>query len=240
MAYKNIEWDVKDLIGKVDVVQKVQLPYATEQALKRYGYLFAKQQVRRDMQDVFQNPVPLTLNSVISEAKGMEVTIKVKNRVDKGNAPGKYLYPVSAEDVAGKKPIYETRFTNYLRKAGIVNNSYWPVPFLSGRGVRTNAYGRMSPGQYTQVVEGLRTGTGKGGYRYVSVPDQRKPRQNDNLKPGIYRVKGRNDVQMLFTYARTQPTVPTIFDLRRFAVDYGADVLPGLLSESLQRAIGRY
>jgi len=238
MAYKNIEWDVNDLVGKINVVEKVQLPYATQQALKRYGYLFAKQQVRQDMQDVFRNPVPLTLNSVVSEANGFELTIRVKDRVDKGNAPGKYLYPVSAEDGAGQKPIYETRFTNYLRKAGIVNGTYWPVPFLAGRGVRANAYGRMSPGQYQQVAQGLKTGTGTGGYRYISLPDQRKPRQNANLKPGIYRIKGRNDVQMLFTYARTQPTVPTIFDLRRFAVDYGTEVLPGLLKESLRRAIG--
>jgi len=240
MGYKNIEWDVEDLIGKVDVIQKVHIQYAGAQAMKRFGYLFAKQQVIKDMQDEFRNPVPLTLNSVVSDPNGMEITIKVKDKVPKGNAPGKYLYPVSAEDSAGKKPIYETRFTNYLRKTGIVTDTYWPVPFLKGVGVRTNDYGRMSPGQYTQVVNGLRTGTGKGGYRYISVPDQRKPRQTNNLKPGIYRIKGRNDVQMLFTYARTQPTVKAKFDLRQYALDYGAEVLPSLLSKSLERAMRSY
>lgn len=238
MAYKNIEWDVEDLIGKVNVIEKVQLPYATQQALKRFGYLFAKEQVKREMQDAFNNPVPLTLNSVSYDAQGYEVTFRVKQRVDKGNAPGKYLYPVSAEDGKGRKSIYETRFTRGLRKQGIVGDDYWPVPFLDGRGVRTNAYGRMSQGQYQQTLEGLKRGTGTGGYRYISVPDQRKKRQTTTLKPGIYRIKGRNDVQMLFTYARRQPTVPAIFDMRQYALDYGAEILPSLLSKSLQRAMG--
>jgi len=237
MAFKNIEFDAEKLIGEVDILQKVQIPYATEQALKRFGFLFAKQQVKQDMRDEFNNPVPLTLNSVKYEAKGLEVTFRVKDKVDKGNAPGKYLYPVSTEDGGGRKPIYETRFTTFLRKFGIVKGNYWPVPFLAGTGVTQNAYGRMSPGQYQQVVNGLKSGTGKGGYRYVSVPDQSKPRQTSNLKPGIYRIKGRDNVQMLFTYARTKPQVNAKFDMRQYALDYAEDVLPSLLSKALERAM---
>lgn len=239
MANQAIEWDVEKLIGKLDILQKVQIPYAASVALKRYGYMFAKQQVVRDMQDVFRQPVPLTLNAVLSDAKGMELTIRVKDSVPKGNAPGKYLYPVSTEDSRTGQPIYETRFTKGLRKKGVIDGSYWPVPFLNGRGVRTNAYGRMSPGQYQQVLAGLEKGIGSDGYRYFSVPDLRKTRQTTSLSPGVYRVKGRNDVQLLFNYARTQPRVPSIFDLRQYALDYATEILPSLLSNALRQALNR-
>ena len=239
MAYQNIEWDVEALIGKVNVIEKVQLPYASAQALKRYAFLFSKEQVKRDMQDVFIAPVPLTLRSVNYKTEGMEATFTVLPRIDKGNAPGKYLYPVSAEDIQGRKDIYDTRFTNGLRKKGIVGDNYWPVPYLNGRGVK-RSNGRMRPSQYQEVLAGLeRKDPGRGGYRYISIPDNRSKTNRANPLPdGIYRIKGRNDIQMLFTYARRQPTVPTIFDLRQFAQDFGEEVLPSLLSKSLQRALG--
>lgn len=240
MAYKNIEWDVEDLIGKVDVIQKVHIQYAGAQAMKRYAFLFSKEQIKKEMKDAFADPVPLTLRSVNYEADGLEATFTVKQRVDKGNAPGKYLYPVSAEDTRGKKDIYETRFTQGLRKQGIVSGDYWPVPFLGSRGVSKNSYGRMRPAQYQQTLEGLKQGTGKGGYRYISIPDQRKTRQTQNLSPGIYRIKGRDDVQLLFTYARQMPKVKANFDLRQYALDYGNEVLPSLLSKALERAMRSY
>jgi len=235
---QSIKWDVEDLIGKLNIVQKTQIPYAGAQAMKRFAYLFSREQVPKEMQDVFRAPVPLTLKSVKYKADGLTATFTVKQKVPKGNAPGKYLYPVSSEDASGRKPIYDTRFTNGLRKKGIVGDGYWPVPFLSGRGVSiTN--GRMRPGQYGDVLRGLdRKEPGKGGYRYISIPDNRSRRPaSGGLSDGIYRIKGRNDVQMLFTYARTQPTVPTIFDLRQYALDYGNEVLPSLLSKALERAM---
>jgi len=235
---QSIKWDVEDLIGKIDIVQKSHIPYAGAQAMKRFAYLFSKQQVPKEMQDAFRSPVPLTLKSVNYTADGLKATFTVLPRIPKGNAPGKYLYPVSNEDVSGRKEIYETRFTQGLRKKGVVGDSYWPVPFLGGRGIKVSN-GRMRPSQYQEVLAGLdRKGPGTGGYRYVSIPDNRSSRNRSNALPdGIYRIKGRNDVQMLFTYARTKPTVPTIFDLRQYALDYGAEVLPSLLSKSLERAM---
>lgn len=235
---QSIKWDVEDLIGKIDIIQKSHIPYAGAQAMKRFAFLFSKQQAPKEMQDAFIAPVPLTLKSVNYKADGLKATFTVLPRIPKGNAPGKYLYPVSNEDTNGRKEIYETRFTNGLRKKGVVGKSYWPVQFLDGRGVK-KSNGRMRPSQYQEVLAGLdRKGPGTGGYRYISIPDNRSSLNRANPLPdGIYRVKGRNDVQMLFTYARTKPTVPTIFDLRQYALDYGAEVLPSLLSNALERAM---
>jgi hypothetical protein len=79
---------------------------------------------------------------------------------------------------------------------------------MQGVGVRKNAYDNMSPGQYQQVLAGLKVGTGAGKqgskWRYISIPDNRKKPRPGGLKPGIYRVK-TGEVQLLFTYARKQP-----------------------------------
>jgi hypothetical protein len=148
---------------------------------------------------------------------------------------------VTAEGgVGGSKPAYITRFTRAVRALGIVDASYYAIPFLQGRGVRLNAYGNMSPGQYQQTLQGLKTGTGAGKqgsqWRYFSVPDGRKPGGRGRLKPGIYRAKS-NDVQLLFTYARRQPTVPVLFDFEGVVRDRAERILPSLLSKALDNAL---
>ena len=39
----SIDFDVEKLIGKLDIIQKTQLPFAANQALKRFGHLFKHQ-----------------------------------------------------------------------------------------------------------------------------------------------------------------------------------------------------
>ena len=129
-----------------------------------------------------------------------------------------------------------------MRALGVVDPSYYAIPFLKGRGVRVNAYGNMSPGQYQQVLQGLKTGVGAGKkgsqWRYFSVPDQRKSGAGGGgrLKPGIYRAKS-NDVQLLFTYARKQPTVPALFDFSGLVERRSGELLPSLLTRALDNAL---
>ena len=68
------------------------------------------------------------------------------------------------------------------------------------------------------------------------MPDGRKPGRRGNLKPGIYRAK-TGDVQLLFTYARRQPTVPVIFDFEGVVRERSQAILPSLLSKALDDAL---
>ena len=56
------------------------------------------------------------------------------------------------------------------------------------------------------------------------------------MKPGIYRAKS-NDVQLLFTYARRQPTVPVLFDFEGVVARRSQELLPSLLSRALDNAL---
>jgi len=238
MANQSIEWDVEKLIGKLNVIEKVQIPYAANRALNQWAYAFAKKQLPQEMRDAFERPVPRTLSSGRYEVKGMEARIYIADIKDKGQSAASYLYPVSAQDSRGRKPALDTRFVKFLRKLppgrGITSNTY-AVPNFESPGIRLNQYGNVSPGQYQQIVSGLNNKNGQsGGYRYISVPLGTR----NNLSPGIYRVKSRGTPENLFNYTRTQPKVPTIFDMLRYAEDHASLELPKLLQKSLRQALG--
>jgi len=242
MAREFIEFDVNAILGELDLFQRKELPYAAGQALKQTAYQIAKKYLPNDMRDVFDRPVIKTTSSIGYKVDGLTATFTVKDDRSKGQGAAEWLYPVSTQDSRGKKDALETRFTKGLRKAGVVSGNYWPVPFKESRGLRImGSTGNVSPGQYQQVLNAL-TGNNRyaGGYRHFSIPDKRSNRPNfGNLANGIYRVKDGNDVQLLFTYARTHPKTPALFDFPGFAYDHASDILPGLLEKSLQRAVGR-
>jgi hypothetical protein len=241
---RSIEFDAERLIGQLNVLQKVQLPYAGNQALKELGFKM-RGELAQYMADVFDNPVPFTLRSPRYAVDGLTLTVRISTDGAKGQDPARYLYPVSTEDGRGGKPAYITRFTKAVRGMGVVDSSYYAIPYLQGRGVRKNAYGNMTPGQYQQVLAGLKAENGRTGgkrgssWRYFSVPDQRGSGRGrgGNLKPGIYRAKS-NDLQMLFGYARKHPTVPAVFDFAGTVERKSQELLPSLLSKALARALG--
>mgnify|MGYP000499945752 CR=1 FL=1 len=237
---RSIEFDAQALIGSIDALRGAQLPFAGNRALKQLGFQL-RGELQREMRDKFENPVPFTINSPRYSVDGLELTVSISKDGAKGQDPARYLYPVTAEGgVGGGKPAYITRFTRAIRALGVVDPSYYAIPFLQGRGVRVNAYGNMTPGQYQQVLQGLKTGTGAGRqgsqWRYFSVPDARKPAKRGGLKPGIYRAK-TGDVQLLFTYARRQPTVPVLFDFEGVVTRRSQEILPSLLSKALDDAL---
>lgn len=237
---RTIEFDAQALIGSIDALRGAQLPFAGNRALRQLGF-FLRADLQKEMRDKFENPVPFTINSPRYRVDGLELTVSISKDGAKGQDPARYLYPVTAEGgVGGSKPAYITRFTRAVRALGIVDASYYAIPFLQGRGVRVNAYGNMTPGQYQQTLQGLKTGVGAGRrgsqWRYFSVPDNRKAGKRGNLKPGIYRAK-TNDVQLLFTYARRQPTVPVLFDFEGVVRERSQTLLPSLLSKALDNAL---
>ncbi|NDC90190.1 MAG: hypothetical protein EB075_15560, partial [Bacteroidetes bacterium] len=107
---RTIEFDVEALIGKLDVLQKVQIPYAGNQALKELGFKM-RGELAQYMADVFENPVPFTLRSPRYAVDGLTLTVSISKDGAKGQDPARYLYPVSTDDGGGGKPAYITRFT---------------------------------------------------------------------------------------------------------------------------------
>ena len=220
--------NIDQIVNRLTTLQRVDLPKATRRTVNQLGFDLARRDLPQYMRAVFDRPNSFTQRSVLyNVVSNYEVQLSFKQNVGKGNDPARYLYPVAKTGGAGKKPAYETKFSRYLHKAGIVPQDRYPIP--KKENLNKNSYGKVSQGEYSKVWRGLQTtkGAGKtgGGYRYFSIPDNRNrpnimARQGSvfDLKPGIYRVRGRGKggVQLLFTYAKQKPMVPQIFDYKGF------------------------
>jgi len=73
---RSIEFDADQLIGKLNILQKVQLPYAGNQALKELGFKM-RGELAQYMAEVFDNPVPFTLRSPRYAIDGLTLTVSI-------------------------------------------------------------------------------------------------------------------------------------------------------------------
>lgn len=158
-----IEFDVQEMIGKLDELQKVLIPRAGSYALNQAVFA-ASQELKKQAQSTFTNPVPFTINSFLyrkSSPQFLEAAVFIRDEAPKGNAPAKYLLP----QIYGG-PHYMTRFQGALlntvvqnatgRNVQVGQRGKMMVPNLRSPKTRTNQYGNMTPGQYTQILSALK------------------------------------------------------------------------------------
>lgn len=239
-----ITHNIDDVIKRLSLFERVDLPKATRRTMSQFGFDFAKRYVPGYMKAVFQSPNNLTLKSLnYKVVSAYEVQFDFRQNLAKGNDPARYLYPVT-KGMPGNE-AYQTKFTRYVHSAGIAPRNRYPIPVKDN--LNKNRYGKVSQGEYSKVWSGLERLGGAGktgrGFRYFSIPDNRNrggrsSRQGSlfDLGEGIYRVKGRGagGVQLLFTYAKRKPTVPEIFDYYGFAEKTVKFRLGAMLSKNLR------
>ena len=85
-----IKFDVEKLIGKLDIIQKTQIPFAAKQALKQYGFLLTKTLLPAEMNKTLTapsgsgKPVPFTLNAFRYKVDGMTLKIFIPDNSEGG------------------------------------------------------------------------------------------------------------------------------------------------------------
>jgi hypothetical protein len=158
-----IEFKPEELIGKINELQRVQIPKAGSLALNKAVYA-ASQELKSQAKSIFSNPVPFTVNSFLykkSSTEQLEAKIFIRDDAPNGNAPAQYLLP----QIYGGKH-YPTRFQGALLNT-IVQNATGRNVHVGQRGkimianlrspkTRLNRYGNMTPGQYTQILSALK------------------------------------------------------------------------------------
>jgi len=234
-----IDFDVEKLIGKLDIIEKTQIPFAANQALKRFGHLMKTQLLPAEMLDKFTapdgmgSPVPFTLNSLLHDTQGMTLTLSFKSTGRAGLSPKQYLYSA----FYGGKPT-ETALSKAIQ--GITG--MYPIPAYGN----LKALGALTPrmdikGSYSsKVISGLegsfvRKAQPSKGERFAFIP--RGGKKRGGLNPGaVYRIKG-NNIATIFTLAANKPILKPVLDYEAFVEKEAANRLPSLLSLSLQRAM---
>jgi len=63
------------------------------------------------------------------------------------------------------------------------------------------------------------------------------PEARGSLKPGIYRAKGRGELQQLFSYLDSVPTVPSIWNFEEFAERESLPILERILPQFIEEAL---
>ena len=247
MSVLSIDFDVEKLIGKLDIIEKTQIPFAANQSLKRLGHLIKTQLLPAEMEKSFTapdgmgRPVPFTLNALKYDTDGMTLTLSIKSEAAKGTSPAEYL----------RSAFYGGEVTMTPLTAAIKN-----ITGMYGR----PAYGNLARmGALTQrmdikpsfaatMISGLernfaRKNAPRYGERYVVALDGPMPAgrggggARGGLNPNaIYRIKG-NQVSRVMTLASEKPTVDVALAYEQFIKKTAEERLPSLISLSLQRAM---
>ena len=232
----SIDFDVEKLIGKLDIIQKTQVPFAANQALKRFGHLFKTQLLPDKFNDEFQapdglgRPVPRTLNAALYEADGMTLRLSIKSDSGKGLSPAEYLRSALYGGVATNTSIHSA----IQRITGL-----YPVPAygnLKALGALTQR-ADIRPAYASKVISGLernfvRKQQPASGERFVASLGARGGLKNR----AVYRIKG-NSVATVFNLFDSPTNLKRVFDYEQFVRKEAESRLPSLISLSLQRAM---
>ena len=244
----SIDFDVEELIGKLDIIEKSQIPFAANQALKRFGHLFKHQLLPAKFNDEFTapdgygKPVPRTLSAALYEADEMTLRLHFKKESEKGVSPAEYLRSALSGGEATDTSIHKA----------IQNiTGMYPVPAygnLRALGAMTQ-YGDIRPSYAAKVISGLegnfvRKQQPASGERFVAVSGVQGPQPRGFSKGGlgrngrnaVYRIKG-NSISTVFNLFSQRTTLKPVFDYESFVRKEAETRLPSLLSLSLQRAM---
>lgn len=246
MARGSIEVDADRLVRRMDVFTKVQMPFMTSLALNRTA-TDVRDSLRQSMRSTFTYLTPYTQNSVfirVSSKQKLYTDIGIKEFGSKGNAAAEYLKP----QVYGGQ-VYRTRFQRRLQRN--LGMSGYMLPLHGSEAAQLNPSGRITAGQYTAALYGIKAmedirGSGRygkfdyktlGSYVYVR-PGQTVFNKDRRLAPGIYRVQG-NSLSMLFKELRRPPTVPGQWKFFDIAQSSASESLQKRFDEAFAQAMGR-
>ncbi len=232
----DIKFDVEELIGKLDIIQKTQVPFAAKQALKQYGFLVTKELLPAEMKktldkpDGIGQPVPPTLRAMRYDVEGMTLKINVRN----SQKQNEYLYPA----FYGGEPKY-TKLQASIYKA---SDGMFGVPAhvnLRSLG-KLNQYADIKRSYASQITNSL-SGKNKSfdGGRLVVVSKKSKSKKRGGLQEkgdAIYRVKGSSFIR-LFSLIDNPPTLSPVLPYEKFVKETAKKHLPSILQKSLARAM---
>jgi len=221
-----IAFDPKEMLGKLNELDKVQIPRAASIALNQ-SLFETRKRLQDEAKSVFNNPVPFTINSFLYDkpkqrGDDLEARVFVRDDAPKGNAPSRYLDP----QIRGGKH-YRTRFQKALGNTPDLDPRGSGGPVLapnrimvptSSQYVRRNKYGNMSTGQYTQILAALRNassadlpsirrgrGTRNVKNRYFYLNQETVEEINlQNRSPGVFLQRGRSLYRIM-----TETRLPT-------------------------------
>ena len=231
-----VKFNEKVLIDKLNILEKAQIPFAANQALKRFGHLLKHQLLPQEMEKRFTapeglgGPVPFTLSALIYDAKGMTLTLSIKKEVKQGISPAEYLYSAFYGGEVTMSPLTAA------------------VKAITGK-YGVPAYGNLARlGALTQrldikrsyasaIVSGLENNFVRKQQSRFGETFSYIERGSKGLRgPTVVRIKG-NHPTTIMNLVDNKPKVDVALEYEKFINKAAERRLPSLLGLSLQRAM---
>ena len=247
----SINFDAEELVGKLNIIERSQLPYAGSRAMNQLRYQLKNSAWPKFAHSTFDRTseftsAPATLVSPPHKRGDLSIEIGLDRDAKGGQSPSRYLRPTSNE---GPASVYVTRFSRYLRANNYMQGAYALAitanPALSnelvdGR-VRNSFYSVLKArlgAQQGRTRSGNKTKAKYADFRFFAVDSNsgQKRLQHFRAKPGIYRVKDGAPTR-IFAFLDVEPTVKQKWSFEKFAEDETRKILPSLLSRFLNDAL---
>lgn len=149
----------------------------------------ARQALRSEMSNVFDNPSPWVTNSIFMQSatpQHLEAALWVKE--NKVGRTDKSFADWMAPQVDGGKRLHKGS-EKLLREAGMLPAGRFIVP---GAGARLDAAGNFSRGQIVQIISGLRAF--KGDAARINATNGKRSRQKGNARAFFVLYRGKTPI----------------------------------------------
>tara|TARA_R100000458_G_scaffold35061_1_gene32476 strand:+ start:985 stop:1758 length:774 start_codon:yes stop_codon:yes gene_type:complete len=251
-----INFSFKRIAKKLKTYEQANAKYAGTKAMRRIAFQIAKgktwHSIPNTYKQIFKAPVSRTLGSLNYKAKGLTADLITNPDESKGNAPAKYLFPVIG---GGSNEVFYTRFQEYLRGKGYMNNSDYAFANLKHPKIRVRgASGRVTPTTYRNTMIGL-SQTKKGNLDFKSsgakIQDgavyafkndwsrMKKGGEKVTNKAGIWRMKVTKTegswLQPLFFF-KDAPSVPNKGKLNTHVKEIFENIAPKIWIQEIKKA----
>ena len=243
-----INFDAEELVGKLNILERSQLPYAGSRAMNQLGYQLKNSAWPSYAQRTFDRTNDFTLSALdYKHSRGdLFIEINLDKNAPKGQSPSRYLRPTSDQ---GPASVYVTRFSRYLRAKSYMQGSYALAitdnPALSneldnGR-VRRSFYQTLKSRlgqQQGRTKSDIKSRSRYADFKFFAVDkNSADPAlQHFKSRPGIYRVKDRAPTR-IFAFLDQEPSVREKWSFRDFADKESRKILPSLLKKMLEEAL---
>ena len=246
-----ISFAFKRIAMRLKTYEQANAKFAGRRAMQRIAFTIAKDDGLEGIKNVykrnFKAPVPYTLRSMNYKAKGLTAELTTNKDESKGNAPAKYLFPVIG---GGDNEVFYTRFQEYLRGKGYMNNSDYAFANKKNPKIRYNKYGNVTATTYKNTMIGLsKTKKGQTARKSAGAKIQDtqvfafkndwKNGKGDQMKAGIWRVKSTKKsggyLQPLFFFSGA-PSVPDKGKLNTHVKDLFEVLAPRIWIEEIKKA----
>ena len=254
-----INFDPSKFINKLNILERSVSKTAISGALKSLGYVLTKEEIPKAISGKggkyggYENPVNFTKRAFFYSVRENELALKINENAPKGNAPARYLYPVTQNPGSNERKgmsrskVMPTRFAGHLKKKGFISGDTYPSPNFKSTAFKKTPEKNIRSNDYRQVLFGLartisptvdKTKSYNAGFARQAIFSIGADNAR-NLTPGIYRAKSKNSLEMLFRYLPSPPPVPIVFEYQDFVASKVEKVFSDRFKKSIQRQIDR-